>query len=397
MPRYGVDFWREALASPALVGLGPYGPLGPPDIYGVRVPGGFRARVIGRSGRPITGTDHTWHLHPSDGATIATRDGGWVYVSNSQAGPGDGGASGIRFRQDGHVVDAYRVLDGTLGTRAGCRDAVGDVAGRGDGTHGSALGVRAGPPGQGQMYPLAGSFDHGALAVDPRTGVVYLCENDYDGRLYRYRPDIYGDLSSGVLEAAKVRRSGHVDWVEVSSKHPERCDATTGFHRTDGAWFADDALFITSADARCVWAIDVRANELSLIYDAATMPVDAPMREPGTVTVHERSGDILVAEYIDAAAAGAAGRRQHASRRCAVPASWSATGAARSPASGSTRRARACTSARWSAATGGAHLRGDRAVPASSVAPGRQSARRASQQATGGCSMGVLSAFRACR
>ena len=299
VPRYGVDFWREALASPALVGLGPYGPLGPPDIYGVRVPGGFRARVIGRSGRPITGTDHTWHLHPSDGATIATRDGGWVYVSNSQAGPGDGGASGIRFRQDGHVVDAYRVLNGTLGTRAGCRTPWGTWLAGETGRTGRLWECVPDRPGQGQMYPLAGSFDHGALAVDPRTGVVYLCENDYDGRLYRYRPDIYGDLSSGVLEAAKVRRSGHVDWVEVSSKHPERSDATTGFHRTDGAWFADDALFITSADARCVWAFDVRANELSLIYDAATMPVDAPMREPGTVTVHERSGDILVAEYIE--------------------------------------------------------------------------------------------------
>ena len=76
---------------------------------------------------------------------------------------------------------------------------------------------------------MLGAFAHGPVVVDPRSGWVYLTEQGHDGRLYRFRPDAYGELSIGVLEAAKLRRSGHVDWVEVSAKRPERGDATSRF------------------------------------------------------------------------------------------------------------------------------------------------------------------------
>jgi hypothetical protein len=36
--------------------VGPYGPLGPPDANGVRLPVGFTARVVGVTGQRVPGT-----------------------------------------------------------------------------------------------------------------------------------------------------------------------------------------------------------------------------------------------------------------------------------------------------------------------------------------------------
>ena len=93
-----------------------------------------------------------------------------------------------------------------------------------------------------------------------------------------------------------MRRSGHVDWVEVSTRGGAS-DATTGFLRGDEAWFADRCLFFTTTADHRVWAMDVETNEIEVLYDGKELGVDAPLRDPDSITVHERSGDILVAEH----------------------------------------------------------------------------------------------------
>lgn len=294
-PTYAIDFWRRALAAPAIIGLGPYGPLGPPDIYGIRLPAGFRARLIGRTGRLVAGSDYAWHGEPAGGATVRTKDGGWVYVSNSDLPAQHGGAGAIRFNAEGRVVDAHPILDGTSDNGAGvvtpwlswlsC-----ERFGQGRVWECDPL-----KPGQGAVRPGLGIFAHASAAVDPGTGWVYLTEDDYDGRVYRFRPDEFGDLSTGTLEAAKLRRSGHVDWVEVSGRRPDRSEATTGFQRSDVAWFAAGHLFFATASDHRVWAVNVATNEIAVIYDAAAAGPDAPFRRPVSITVHELSGDILVA------------------------------------------------------------------------------------------------------
>ena len=45
---FGPSFWRDAMAAtPAAPGAGPYGPLGNPDANGLRLPRGFRSRLVG--------------------------------------------------------------------------------------------------------------------------------------------------------------------------------------------------------------------------------------------------------------------------------------------------------------------------------------------------------------
>ena len=80
----GPAFWQEALAVPARRGRSPYGPLGPPDANGARLPAGFRSRIVARGGTPVAGTGYGWHIFPDGAGTFRARDGGWILVSNSE-------------------------------------------------------------------------------------------------------------------------------------------------------------------------------------------------------------------------------------------------------------------------------------------------------------------------
>src|SRR5690606_13217554 len=51
-----------------------------------------------------------------------------------------------------------------------------------------------------------GRFNHEAVAVDPRSGVVYLTEDRGDGLIYRYIPNTPGKLlKGGRLQALAIR------------------------------------------------------------------------------------------------------------------------------------------------------------------------------------------------
>ena len=124
-------------------------------------------------------------------------------------------------------------------------------------------------------------------------------------------------MSTGALEAAKVRRSGHVDWVEVSTKHPERSDRTTHSPDSHATWFADGHLFLAAEPRGSLSAIDVASNSIEQIYDPEVIGVDAPLRDPGAIIVHERSGDVYIAETSAApqlTLLAAAGRRRIAAQ-----------------------------------------------------------------------------------
>ena len=71
------------------------GPLGVADADGIRLPAGFSIRVVARSGQPVLPDGYVWHFWPDGGATFATADGGWIYVSNSEL-PITGGVGALR-------------------------------------------------------------------------------------------------------------------------------------------------------------------------------------------------------------------------------------------------------------------------------------------------------------
>ncbi|WP_157610191.1 alkaline phosphatase PhoX [Spirillospora albida] len=293
--------WQHAFAGgPAQPGPGPYGPLRAADANGLQLPEGFTGRVVARSLQRVEGTRYTWHPAPDGGACFAVPGGGWVYASNSEV-PVVGGASAVRFDAAGKVVAAHRILNGTTLNCAGgatpwntwlsCEE------------HDFGLVWETDPFGRNgaAARPAMGRFKHEAAAADPVRKAVYLTEDQEDGCFYRFRPDTWGDLSSGVLEVLVGSGTGPVTWAKVPNAQfwltPTR-DQVPGAMRFDGGegchYTGGVCYFTTKGDNR-VWAYDAAAGRLDIAYDDDLVTGEAPLKGVDNVT-SAVSGDLFIAE-----------------------------------------------------------------------------------------------------
>ena len=141
--------------------------------------------------------------------------------------------------------------------------------------HGWVFEVPATATGLVDPVPLKamGRFNHEAVAVDPRTSIVYLTEDRKDGLVYRFIPDTPGKLQSGRLQALSLQGSRSADtrnwpgrddywqegdtfavsWVDLQDVHSPGDDlraqgralGAAVFARGEGIWSGRNEIYFT--------------------------------------------------------------------------------------------------------------------------------------------------------
>ncbi len=236
----------------------PYGPLAPvaDEATGLpllMLPRGFRYRSFSWTGDrmddglPVAGRHDGMAVVKTEGADLLivrnheVRNGpalgaGRIVYGGSGAGGAGGGCTMVRLR-NGRPVEQRAVLGGTLVNCAGgpslwnswlsCEETTEDRTAKGGQRHGYVFDVSP-HAGETSAVPLTamGRFRHEAVAADPRTGDVFLTEDDRNAAgLYRFRPADnrrrYGALEGGgVLEAARVVGRPGADLLALAGPHP---------------------------------------------------------------------------------------------------------------------------------------------------------------------------------
>lgn len=273
-----------------------YGPL-IPDPYGVfDLPAGFSYRVVSQAGEKMS--DGLFTPFKADGMACFPGGGSRVILTrNHELKPADRnhGPFGVRERMvadtphtvlgrghgkidpakaydldaDGHPLPGgvslvsydlrtgqtlrqHMALTGTLVNCAGghtpwgawlsCEETLIKAGEGGSKDHGWVFEVPASSAGQIQANPLKamGRFQHEAVCVDPRTGILYLTEDSYDhmGLLYRFLPNSRGELhKGGRLQALGFRDSP----AGGDSRNYDRMDWNEGGWR-DTVWVDLDGV-----------------------------------------------------------------------------------------------------------------------------------------------------------
>jgi hypothetical protein len=130
-----------------------------------------------------------------------------------------------------------------------------------------------------------GRFNHEAVAVDPKTGIVYQTEDRGDGLFYRFIPNQPGKLQAGgVLQALKIQGMPGVntsnrttptipvnqpmaaEWVTIENPNPPTdtvrvegySKGAAQFTRGEGIWYGKGEFYFTctnggSKSAGQVW------------------------------------------------------------------------------------------------------------------------------------------------
>jgi secreted PhoX family phosphatase len=347
---FASSFRRTAAAAADKPG---YGPL-VVHTGEMSLPAGFHAVSFGVAGTPMSDGNTTPNYH--DGTTVVSAGGSRVTVMRNQEGFDPGRALGKHKAYDrvaqggvttslfdtasGRLLGSSLVLNGTDNNCNGGRTPWGSwlsceesTVGPSEGfekKHGYVFEVPLDATSPVDPVPIRamGRFEHEACAIDPRTGIVYMTEDNGDpgDGFYRYLPHDTRRLhKGGVLQMLcvegrsrydttkhqKVGRTLRCEWVTIRDPDPEHAEAhpdavyqqgralgAARFEGLEGAlWSRGHVYFVASESGDKgegqIWRytpVGHKHGRLTLLYESRSRSV---LDQPDSLTVSPRGGVVV--------------------------------------------------------------------------------------------------------
>ena len=249
------------------------------------------AAFAGEDGLTILVRNHEVDLRPGMGAygpeneLFANIDQSLLYDPGFGKTPSLGGTTTIIYdTKKQEVVREFLSLAGTIRNCAGgptpwnswitCEETTERANQYIEKDHGYNFEVPATmQPAIAEPIPLKamGRFNHEAIAVEPNSGIVYQTEDRHDGLIYRFIPDVPGELARGgklqalvVIDkpgldtrnwkydpAVKIGEQLPVRWMDLEDVNSPEDDlrlrghsaGAARFARGEGMWYGDNTIF----------------------------------------------------------------------------------------------------------------------------------------------------------
>jgi len=349
-----------------------YGPLVKDPDGIMNLPEGFNYKIISRMGTLMA--DGLTCPGRSDAmATFEGPDGKVLIVRNHEVSPDDltsgpfgekhenlgkvdasllydygqgklpalGGTTTLLYNEtEGKVEKEFMSLAGTIRNCAGgptpwnswitCEETVvkqGDFEGNLEKDHGYNFEVKAAvDSGLNEPVPLKamGRFNHEAVAVDPRTGIVYQTEDRHEGLIYRFIPVEKGNLAAGgqlqalaikdrksadtrnweTLETTPIEQGKEyaVEWIDMDNVESPEDDlrfrgfglGAARFARGEGMWFGNDEVYFA-----CTNGGRESTGQVFRYKPSAEEGTEAEKSNPGKLELFAEPNDSDIFKFCD--------------------------------------------------------------------------------------------------
>lgn len=339
-----------------------------PDPRGlINLPVGFSYKIIAQKGDPMS--DGLVHPDKPDGmATFQGSNGRVILIRNHELMPTNfgpfgenselvdkvdrsklydyrhgnlpcsGGTTTLIINEDTLEVErSWLSLGGTLRNCAGgvtpwnswisCEEIVLPASNGFEQRHGFNFEVPASEKmGLANPIPLKamGQFNHEAICIDPRTGIVYQTEDREDGLIYRFIPDQPGKLAKGgklqALVVKDLKRAdtrnwkgkrhtipvglkADVQWVDLKDVEnvPEDDLRDRGFHkgaakfaRGEGMWFGNNEVYFA-----CTAGGSSRMGQIFKYYPSPKEGTPEEKDQPGQLELYLEPNNAALLRHCD--------------------------------------------------------------------------------------------------